>query len=122
MAGEKSLKNLINANNSSPIIIFYEGIRTNGLGTIKISKNISDKLYELEKDYMICKFTYSPRDELFFNLVRSPFFNFWRTLGSFTKRGLKVRSQITEVSGIHNVNELKKDIDGFMSNNGSKLL
>jgi hypothetical protein len=47
LAGEKSLKNLIIENNSSPIIIFYEGIRTNGLGTIKISKNISDKLYEL---------------------------------------------------------------------------
>ena len=71
---------------------------------------------------MICKISYSPRDELLFNMVRSPFFNFWRSLGSFSKRTIKVRSQITEISGIHNVNELKKDIDSFMSNNGSKLL
>lgn len=41
LSGDKSLKNIINQNNSSPIVIFYEGIRTNGLGTIKISKSLT---------------------------------------------------------------------------------
>lgn len=71
---------------------------------------------------MVCKISYSPRDELFFNMVRSPLFNFWRSLGSFSRRTIKVRSQVTESSSIHNANELKRDVDGFMSNNGSKLL
>jgi len=72
---------------------------------------------------MICKISYSPRDELFFNMVRSPLYNFLRSLGSFSKRSLKVRTQITEFSSaIHNINELRKDVDSFMSTNGSKLL
>ena len=71
---------------------------------------------------MVCKISYTPRDELFFNVVRSPFHSFFRSLGSISKRSIKVRSQITEFTTIHNVNELKKDVDSFMSTNGSKLL
>jgi hypothetical protein len=44
------------------VIIFYENIRTNGLGTIKISKTLSEKLYSIEQDYLVCKITYTPRD------------------------------------------------------------
>lgn len=55
-------------------------------------------------------------------MVRGPLFNFWRSLGTFTVRSLKVRSQITDISNIHNTNELRKDVDEFMSTNGSKLL
>ena len=71
---------------------------------------------------MITKISYAPRDELYFNMVRGPILNFWRSLGSFSKRSLKARSQITEFQNIHSSNELKKDIDEFMSTNGSKLL
>ena len=71
---------------------------------------------------MICKISYAPRDELFFNLVRSQIIGFFRSLGSFSKRSVKLRSQITDFTTIHNVNELKKEVDSFMSTNGSKLL
>jgi hypothetical protein len=44
------------------MIIFYEKIRTNGLGTIKLNKNLADKIYELEADYLMCRVSYSARD------------------------------------------------------------
>lgn len=44
-------------------------------------------------------------------MVRSPIFNIFRAFGSINCLTVKIRSQVTEIRNIHNVNDIKKDID-----------
>lgn len=56
---EEALAQDVNGNKKAKLVIFYEKIRTNGRGTIKIDKSLCDQLYELTEDYIIVQMTYS---------------------------------------------------------------
>jgi len=56
---EEALKRELNGGKSAKLVIFYEKIRTNGRGTIKIDKSLCDQLYELSEDFLIVQMTYS---------------------------------------------------------------
>jgi len=43
-------------------------------------------------------------------------------LGGYKTQSLKVRGQITDITNIHSINELLKDINEFTTNNSSKLV
>lgn len=48
------------------MIIFYEKIRTNGKGNIRIDKDLCDDIYDLADDCLIMQIKYLPRrNELF---------------------------------------------------------
>jgi hypothetical protein len=70
-----SLKSLVNESsyikNGGKLIIFYEKIRTNGRGTIRIDKNFADDIYELEKDIITAQIKYTSKKDKLFSLTTS---------------------------------------------------
>lgn len=49
--------------------MFYEKIRTNGKGTIRVDKSLCEELYGLSQDYLIVQVRYAVRREEIFSLT-----------------------------------------------------
>jgi hypothetical protein len=92
-------------------VIFYEGIRTNGLGTIKISTKLSNALHGMERDYCLVHLKYTTAPEAFFSTVSSPLYLFLVALGSCGV-GLRVRS--TPIGTLSITKRLPINIQGLI--------
>jgi hypothetical protein len=90
--GNASLKELLEGN-SSHVVVFYEKIRTNGRGTIRIDRQLTDSLYELERTILIAQLKYTFRRDELFSLTSSGFSTFFAALAStYPGNNLKVRA------------------------------
>lgn len=90
--GSASLKELLQGN-SSHVVVFYEKIRTNGRGTIRIDRQLADNLYELERTILIAQLKYTFRRDELFSLTSSGFSTFFAALSStYPGNNLKVRA------------------------------
>ncbi len=75
------------------MIVFYEKIRTNGKGTIRIEKTLCDHIYELSRDCLIVQIKYANRSGLLFNLTTKAPLLILSALGStFPGNSLKLRA------------------------------
>lgn len=112
---EEALKRELNGGKSAKLVIFYEKIRTNGRGTIKIDKSLCDQLYELSEDFLIVQMTYSQKKDDLFSLTTSGLSLLWASLGTFIQgNNLKIRATKQsklilkqDSSDTHSSNELK---------------
>ena len=90
---EEALKRELNGGKTAKLIIFYEKIRTNGRGTIRIDKSLCDQLYELSEDFLIVQMTYTEKKDDLFSLTTSGLSILWASLGVFLQgSNLKIRA------------------------------
>jgi hypothetical protein len=89
-----SLKELVKATGEdNKLVIFYEKIRTNGKGTIRIDKCLTDDLYELGEDLLIVQIKYNPRKAELFSLTRGTVGPLLAALGTVSSgNNLKLRA------------------------------
>jgi len=77
---------------TTKLVIFYEKIRTNGRGTIKIDKSLCDNLYELGQDFLIAQMNYSAKKDELYSLTTSGISVVWASLGFLIQgNNLKIR-------------------------------
>ena len=105
---------------SDNVVLFHEGIKTNGLGTVKPSKRLSERLLDLEMDFVICQLRYwssigissmvSHPLALLFRLMRAP------------KVSMKVRSKAIDYSSVHSKAEMLNELHDFIKMHSSKLV
>ena len=87
------MKRELNGGKTAKLIIFYEKIRTNGRGTIRIDKTLCDQLYELSEDFLIVQMTYTEKKDDLFSLTTSGLSILWASLGVFLQgNNLKIRA------------------------------
>lgn len=75
------------------VVLFYEGIKTNGLGTIKISKVLSEQLFQLESNYLLTHIKYTASDNNVFSMINHPLWVMWALFRTI-KTNIKVRSRL----------------------------
>lgn len=77
------------------LIVFYEKIRTNGRGTIRIDKILCDHLYEISQDYLILQTKNASKKSDLFSLTSSGVGLVLTALGAvFLGNDVKVRATL----------------------------
>lgn len=77
------------------LIVFYEKIRTNGRGTIRIDKTLCDHLYEISQDYLILQIKNTSKKNDLFSLTSSGIGLVLTALGAiFLGNDVKVRATL----------------------------
>ena len=97
------------------LIVFYEKIRTNGRGTIRIDKILCDHLYEISQDYLILQTKNASKKSDLFSLTSSGVGLVLTALGAvFLGNDVKVRATLQstfnfkwDMSDTHSSNELR---------------
>ena len=85
--------------NNARLIIFYEKIRTNGKGTIRIDKNLCDDIYQSGDDCLIMQLKYVPRKNELFDMTKGGFGLLLASLGIVTPgSNLKVRTAMQRIN------------------------
>jgi hypothetical protein len=100
------------------LIIFYEKIRTNGRGTIRIDKFLCDNLFELSEDFLIVQLNYFPKKDELFSLTTSGISVLWASLAVLLQGiSLKIRGTrqsnfnlMLDSADTHSSNELKEAV------------
>ncbi len=95
--GFLSLKELLRQTgqikNGGRLVVFYEKVRTNGRGTIRIDKELSEQIYELERDVIVTQIKYTPRNDTLCSVTSSPLSLVCTALSSaFPGNNMKVRA------------------------------
>jgi len=87
------LKQLVQEHKSTGLVIFYEKIRTNGKGTIRIDKDLCDQIYDLGDNCLITQLKYLPRKNGLFSLTSGALGVIWTALGTVSPgNNLKVKA------------------------------
>ena len=75
------------------MIIFYEKIRTNGKGTIRVDRTLAEQIYDLGDNCLITQLKYNPRRNGLFSLTSGALGVVWTALGTISPgNNLKVKA------------------------------